>query len=255
MDNGNDSRIANPRYGRLPVCATVVLSSCARNQAELNFAVVFIPNGRYIHPMTRGERMIAGVLAGVVLGMPTQSFPADIPGNPYQGIVERNLFNLKPPPGPEDNLPPPAPPPKITLTGITTILGNKRVLFKVQVPPRPPAPPKEESYILSEGQRDGDIEVLEIDETGGVVKFNNHGTIQTLDLTNDATKPPNSSPPAGVRPGTPIRGPVGQNPNGPPADQAAKTIPSRTLRLSPAPGAAAGRTIPGFPGSRSTDGR
>ena len=35
--NGNASRIANPRYGRLPVCATVVLSSCAPGaKAPLN---------------------------------------------------------------------------------------------------------------------------------------------------------------------------------------------------------------------------
>src|SRR3954454_9852421 len=90
-----------------------------------------------------------------------------IDSNPYQGIVDRNVFGLKPPPvapRPEDNKPPP---PKIILTGITTILGNKRALMNVAMPPKPPDPAKQKSFILAEGQRDGDIEVLEIDETSG----------------------------------------------------------------------------------------
>ena len=78
------------------------------------------------------------------------------------------MFGLKPPPPPptpEANKPPP---PKITLQGITTFVGIKRVLFKVQMPPKPGDPPKgEQSFILAEGQRDGDIEVLEIDDKPG----------------------------------------------------------------------------------------
>ena len=89
---------------------------------------------------------------------------AETEGGPYHGIVERNVFNLKPPPPAVPPEPPPAPPPKIVLTGITTILDSKMALFKVAVPPRPPEPAKEESRILSENQRDGDIEVLQIDE-------------------------------------------------------------------------------------------
>src|SRR5262245_54637973 len=112
--------------------------------------------------MNCGEKALA-VAAGIVLTCTTsEAITAD---NPYQGIVDRNVFVLKAPAPPADpneaNKPQPA---KITPTGVTTILGNKRVLFKVQQPARPPEPAKEMSYILAEGQREGQIEVLEIDE-------------------------------------------------------------------------------------------
>src|SRR4051812_44337384 len=92
--------------------------------------------------------------------------------NPYQAIVDRNVFALKPAPvaakvDPEANKPPPPP---ITLTGITTILGSKRVFLTVNMPPKPPEQGKVQSFMLSEGQRDGEIEVLEIDEKNGIVK-------------------------------------------------------------------------------------
>jgi len=174
---------------------------------------------------------------------------ADSPANPYQGIVDRNLFNLKALPGPGDNLPPPDPPPKIILTGITTILGDKRVLFKVQAPAKPPQPAKEESYILTEGQRDGDIEVLEIDEKAGVAKFNNHGTMQTLDLVNDSAKLPGvPAAAAGPPPPRPMPPLMGHTLNGPQPGAGARGLPTRTLRLPEIPGTPVNRMGPGRPG-------
>jgi hypothetical protein len=187
------------------------------------------------------------VLIVFLFGMGTQVITADMTGNPYQGIMERNVFNLRPPARPEDSLPLPEAPPKITLTGFTDILGNKRVLFKVQVPAKPPQPAKEESYILAEGQRDGDVEVLEIDENAGMAKFNNHGTIQTLDLTNNGAKPP-STPLPTIQPPLPFRSPATPTPNPQPPGPAMRTIPGRTLRLPPMPGSPPTRTIPGYPG-------
>jgi hypothetical protein len=171
--------------------------------------------------------------------------------NPYYGIVDRNVFGLKsppPPPDPEANKPPP---PKITPTGITTILGNKRAIFKVQMPARPPEPAKEKSYIMTEGQKEDQIEVLEIDEKAGSIKFNDYGTVVTLTLEKDAPKPQGGPP---VVPGAPpAPNPVGYTPP-PPAPVAGgysganpvtsfggpsgglKTIPTRTLRLPPAGG-------------------
>ncbi len=108
--------------------------------------------------------------------------------NPYNGIIDRNVFSLKAPEPPAPPGPPPAPPVKLTLTGITTILGNKRALLKAQVPPHPPEPAKEESYMLTEGQRDGGVEVLSIDERGGIVKVNNNGQSETLDFVNNGAK-------------------------------------------------------------------
>src|SRR6516162_8606332 len=100
-----------------------------------------------------------------------------ITDTPYQAIVDRNVFSLKPPPPPPVNNPDAnkPPPPPITLTGITTILGSKRAFMSVNMPAKPPEPAKVQSFMLSEGQRDGDIEVLEIDEKAGMVKVNEFG--------------------------------------------------------------------------------
>ena len=113
---------------------------------------------------------------------------ANPPDNPYQEIVERNVFGLKAPP------PPPSieavkPPPKLFLTGITTILGNKRALMKAQAPAKPGQPPAYQDYILSEGQQEGDIKVLAIDEKAGTVKVDSAGTIATLSFADNGVKP------------------------------------------------------------------
>jgi hypothetical protein len=199
--------------------------------------------------MIRGSTKVL-VLSSLVMAAGTPELFAEVTGHPYQGIVDRNVFNLKPPPRPEDSLPPPEPPPKITLTGFTTILGDKRVLFKVLVPAKPPQPQKEESYILTEGQRDGDIEVLEIEEKDGVAKFNNHGTIQTLDLANNGAKPSGAPPPGTGPPGSPPASQTGRNPGGPEPGAKTRSIPARTLRIPQPPGATGGRAFPGYPGPR-----
>ena len=107
------------------------------------------------------------------------------PNNPYEPIVTRNVFDLNPPQ--INNTPTtPEPPSKITPDGIMTIFGTPQVLFNVAVPPRPPMPATEKSYILSEGQRQDDIEVVHIDEKKGVVTFNNHGVVQDIPLVKAA---------------------------------------------------------------------
>jgi hypothetical protein len=91
---------------------------------------------------------------------------------------------------------PSTPLPKILLKGITTIFGDKRALLKVQFPAKPPQPAKEQSYILTEGQRDGAIEILEINEKTARVKVDNCGTV--MEITFE--KPPPTPPPAAPRP-------------------------------------------------------
>ena len=100
-------------------------------------------------------------------------------GNPYRHIPERNVFGLRPP-QPAHLEPPPAPLPKVVLTGITTIFGDKRALLKVQFPARSPRPAKEQSCILAEGQRDGSVEVLKINEKTAKVKVDNAGTVMEI---------------------------------------------------------------------------
>jgi hypothetical protein len=97
--------------------------------------------------------------------------------NPYQKIGEHNLFGLQPPP--PVNQVAGTPPPQIVLNGLTTVFGDKRALFKTL----PTADsPKEQSYILAEGQRTGEIEVLSVDMKAGTVTINNHGIVQLITI-------------------------------------------------------------------------
>jgi hypothetical protein len=114
--------------------------------------------------------------------------------NPYRVIVERNVFGLRP-------IRPvivqqPAPPlPNVILTGITTILKGKRALLKVQFPAKPPTAAKEQYCILAEGQREGPIEVLEIDTHTSNVKINNSGTVMTITFPKQVTGTPTPAAP------------------------------------------------------------
>lgn len=134
------------------------------------------------------RKILIGLLAVGALGA------APAADNPYQGIFVRNVFGLKdppPPPRPEDNLPPP---PKIMLQGIATVLGKKQVLFEVEVPPQPPQPGGKKSFILEIGERQNEIEVVEIDEAARSVTFNNHGQTQVKTIEKDSAKPGNPPP-------------------------------------------------------------
>jgi hypothetical protein len=113
------------------------------------------------------------------------------------------LQPIPPPARPEDNKPPPA---KITLAGITTFGHGPRALLKVVAPPRPGVKQEEQSLILAVGQREGEVEVLEIDDRAGKVKVDNFGTITTLDFENNGVKLASAPPP-----GVPVPGglPVG----------------------------------------------
>ncbi len=189
--------------------------------------------------MSDTRKIVVCILSSLTLCAGAKAIVADSSANPYQGIVDRNVFGLKPPTpvskGPDTEHPPP---PKITLTGITTIFHDKRALMNVAMPARPPEPAKQQSFILAEHQREGDIEVLEIDVKTGDVKVSNFGTVVTLNLEKDGAKLPNTPalPLAGAQPN-----PAGYvppvNPAGPPPGM--KTIPTRQLRLPQSGDAAA----------------
>jgi len=100
--------------------------------------------------------------------------------NPYKGIVDRNAFDLAPPPPPPDATTN-APPSDIKLTGIVDIFDKKQAVLLVKAGPGKP----DDSYILGEGERQEDVEVLAIDETAGSVKVNNAGVISTLTFDKD----------------------------------------------------------------------
>jgi hypothetical protein len=140
--------------------------------------------------------------------------------NPYTPIVTRNVFGLVPIP---TNAPPvdPAslvPPPKITPNGIMTLFGKLQVLFKVAGVAKPGQPPKEESYMMSEGDRQNEIEVQKIDEPSATITFINHGVVQELGLVAGGTSGGAPAPAAGGVPPpgmpTPAMAPNGGMPVG-----------------------------------------
>jgi hypothetical protein len=176
--------------------------------------------------MKRGVKVAFCLASGLAMAGVVRAGDTVTPGDPYGTVIERNVFGLNPPPPPNAN-PQDAnnPPPKITPNGTMDILGELQVLFKVVQQPRPGSPPTpDESYILSEGQRQDDIEVVKIDEKNSIVTFNNHGETQTLPLV---TTMPASTPAGGAeapvgKPGgrfspgfaNPGGGPGGHSPHG-----------------------------------------
>jgi hypothetical protein len=191
--------------------------------------------------------MLLCMLGTVAFGTIASALTTDATSKPYQGIVDRNVFGLKPAPPPPDptevNKPPPV---KITLTGITTILGNKRVLMKAPSPAAKPGeqPKGDRSYILTEGQMEDDIEVLEINEKTGDVKLKNAGAVVTLNLMKDGPKPPMGAAPAPGVPGAPGGAIPGLPGVAPAAGQGnpAFPLPARIPRV---PGATGTPTVPG----------
>lgn len=187
---------------------------------NLNLMVVLVPVPVIIRSMKRGHEMTICVLVSVLLSAgakaitedPTRSPAHGIPesknpaapaldsSRPYGGIVDRNVFNLHPPPPPVDpselakkNVQIP----KLTLNGITTILGKKIVFLTV---PATKPGTTQETLMLAEGEAEEEVEVKQIDEKAGVVKVVNHGENQTLDFDHDGTKPL----PPGANPAMPV---------------------------------------------------
>jgi hypothetical protein len=199
--------------------------------------------------MTKGGRPLLCALSVLVFEAGPRAIAAGPAGaSPYEAIVERNVFGLRPPPPPPDPEANKPPPPKIMLQGITTILGNKRALLKMQMPPKPGEQPKgEQSFILAEGEREGDVEVLEIDDKTGIVKVKDFGTIMSLDFTNNGVKTASAPTPGGpFKPGRFVPAPP-RNPFAPAGGGVALPT-ARPIRLPFPPGAAAssgsyGRTL------------
>jgi hypothetical protein len=150
----------------------------------------------------------------------------------YEKIPQRNLFGLREPVQPTIESPKPQLP-KITLSGITT-MGSKLVFLKVQFPPKPGEQQGEQSFMLTAGQREGGIEILEINENAKTIRVNNFGTEMTIGFDKDAAKVAGAPPPG--------PGPAGAPPNianriraaNPASSGFQRMVPTRTGRQVPA---------------------
>jgi hypothetical protein len=95
---------------------------------------------------------------------------------PYDRIAERNVFRLHAAEVIKDVPPKPVPLRKITLTGITTILGRPLAFITIEGTKLQPG----DSVMIGEGQAMNDIEVRSIDERAGVVRILNGTELQIL---------------------------------------------------------------------------
>ena len=148
--------------------------------------------------MKRAGTFLLCLAGGLALAAAARADDLASADNPYATVVSRNIFGLLPPPTNPPEQKPPDPPVKITANGIMSIFGEWQVLFKTSVN-KPGQPPKDQSYMLSEGQQEDDIEVVKIDHKASIVTFNNHGVVQELPLANT----PASGGPGGAAPGNP----------------------------------------------------
>jgi hypothetical protein len=122
----------------------------------------------------------------------------------YRQISARNLFGLHEPVQ-QTNEPVKPQLPTIKLSGIVTV-PSKLAFLKAQSPTKPGEQPQsEQSYTLGEGQREGVIEVLEINAKAGTIRVKNAGTEMTVGFDKDAGKVASGLPPG--------PGPAGAPPN------------------------------------------
>src|SRR6266850_10350 len=119
---------------------------------------------------------------------------ADARPNPYDPIVTRNPFGIKPPPPappPEQAPQPPLNLPKVVLTGISTMGLKPQALLEVteQEQGKPAVVKKP---IVREGEKDGSIEVISIDIANSMVRIRN-GPVET-NITFEIAKATTAGP-------------------------------------------------------------
>jgi hypothetical protein len=170
---------------------------------------------------------MAAVFCGLVV-----SAMADRP-NPYQAIIDRNVFALKPPPPPPDpsqDVPPPAPLATVKLTGITSLFSKKKALLEITpAPGKPPVKP-----ILEEGDRAEGVEVMTIDMDKNQVALKIGGLM--TNITFEVAK----STPAAASPGLPAA-PVLGRPGLTPAAAPPPPPPETSALITPPTSSASGR--------------
>ena len=146
----------------------------------------------------------AGLL--VVTVATTASVWADVKSNPYESIVDRNPFGLRPPPPPPSNEPPPppsAPPATVELTGITSLFQKTRALLEITPGPGKPLL----KPILSVGERVESVEIVSINVEKNEVVIKNGNIVTNLSLkvaksggAPAAPVPGVFAPPPGINP-------------------------------------------------------
>ena len=175
------------------------------------------------------SRNMAGLLSGLALASSAVGLLAEVKDNPYQAIVTRNAFALKPPlPPAETTKPEPPPSPvDVVLTGISTLGGTKKALLQITDKSPSKAGKTEYPPPLVEGDIQGRVEVVSIDAGENKVVIKIDGNEKTLGFQDKEAAKPAAAPPPGAQPGMP--GMPGMPPRQP-------TMPGYPMTIPPQPG-------------------
>ncbi len=146
--------------------------------------------------MTRWKIVWFGVAAALSWPAAATDTTPEIYGAKYQAIFQRNAFNLHEPPPPPKVEPPP-PQINVKLAGITTF-PSKKALLVVKVANKP-----DDTPVMKEGEREGDVEVLAIDNAAGTVRIRSNGMEATLSLEKDGIEAA-AAPVVAANPGMPV---------------------------------------------------
>lgn len=154
-----------------------------------------------------GIGLIAAVTAWMYVFAFTGSAASPGKDNPYAVIAERNAFELRPPPEPKPEPPPPKPKLDIKFTGISTMSGEIKAYFMAAGKGKE----KPKYYCLGQGERQDQLEVIQIDKELGKVKVKNAGLEGLLTLAEDGVKKPPAPANPPPQPASAVAGSGGAN--------------------------------------------
>ena len=153
--------------------------------------------------MKRGQIQCVWLLGVLLTGAVPASVRADVKDNPFQTIIERNPFGLKPapvtPPITTEPATPPPPAVAVKVTGVTDILGKKMAL--VELTEQGPGKTAKK-MIMQEAQVEGLVEVLHIDVAKAFVKIKNGELITNMTFEVIKSAPALPAATAAYNPGT-----------------------------------------------------
>jgi len=140
------------------------------------------------------KRAVMILSSALVLSSVTLATLALAKENPYQPIIDRNAFGLKPPPPPPTNVIAETPPMTVKLAGLISLGGDPKAFFEM-TEPGPGKQPKRPQG-MSKGQELDGVKVLDIDVEKGEVRVKNGTMEMTLNFEKDGIKSaPGAAPP------------------------------------------------------------
>ena len=191
-----------------------------------NYGMVFDGAMEYVGRMKWFDKSWVLGLSGILLATAARADGTEPADNPYQVILDRNPFGLKPAPIGDPIKPPTnTVPPNVKLTGITSDSTGRKAWLMI-----PAAPGKNPQYFsISEHEKQGEIEVVEIDEKENSVKILNAGAALELNFKDNGLPTPVAPVVPGVSPhpgAMPVPGIVPAPGLPPPAIKTAGTTPT-----------------------------